>query len=67
MVLEGPGHHVLDAESAEQGLAVLNENEVDLVILDVRLPGMSGLVALKTIRATPGMVTLPVVMISGNA
>jgi len=67
MVLEGSGHQVLDAESAEQGLAVLNENEVDLVILDVRLPGMSGLDALKIIRATPGMVTLPVVMISGHA
>jgi len=67
MVLEGPGHRVLDAESAEDGLRVLNENEVDLVMLDVRLPGMSGLDALKQIRATRTLQTLPVIMISGHA
>lgn len=67
MVLEGPGHNVLDAESAEDGLRMLDENEVDLVMLDVRLPGMSGLDALRRIRSTPALLTLPVIMISGHA
>jgi DNA-binding NtrC family response regulator len=67
MVLEGPGHSVLDAGSAEDALRMLEENEVDLVMLDVRLPGMSGLDALKRIRATPALQALPVIMISGHA
>ncbi len=66
MVLEGAGFEVLDAESAEEGMKLLDEG-VDLVILDVRLPGMSGLKALETIRARPETRRLPVLMISGHA
>jgi two-component system nitrogen regulation response regulator NtrX len=67
MVLEGAGHQALDAESAEEGLRALEENEVDLVILDVRLPGISGIDALKRIREKGAWATLPVIMISGHA
>lgn len=67
MVLEGTGQNVLEAEDAESGLAQLSDNEVDLIILDVRLPGMSGIEALERIRAMPGYEVLPVLMISGHA
>ncbi|MEM9072386.1 MAG: sigma-54 dependent transcriptional regulator, partial [Myxococcota bacterium] len=66
MVLEGAGFEVLDADSAERGLELLDES-VDLVILDVRLPGMSGLEALEQIRTRPESRKLPVLMISGHA
>ncbi len=66
MVLEGAGFEVLDAESAEEGLALLDD-AIDLVILDVRLRGMSGLEALERIRARPETRKLPVLMISGHA
>ncbi|MDH3844877.1 MAG: response regulator, partial [Myxococcales bacterium] len=46
MVLEGSGFSTLEAESAEAGLEALDNHEVDLVILDVRLPKMSGIEAL---------------------
>ena len=65
MVLEGEGFAVDEAESAEQGLATVEQNDVDLVILDVRLPGMSGLDALGRLRASAP--ALPVIMISGHA
>ena len=42
---------VLDAPDAAQGLETLRRHEVDVVLLDVRLPGMDGLEALQHIKA----------------
>jgi DNA-binding NtrC family response regulator len=67
MVLEGSGFHTLEAASAEDGLAKLESNDVDLVILDVRLPKMSGIEALAKIRGRPETRKLPVLMVSGHA
>ena len=66
MVLEGEGFEVRDADSAEAGLKALDD-DVDLVILDVRLPKMSGLEALEQIRKAPETRKLPVLMVSGHA
>ncbi|MGB8223500.1 MAG: sigma-54 dependent transcriptional regulator [Polyangiales bacterium] len=67
MVLEGAGFNTLDAASAEECLDTLEHNEVDLVILDVRLPKMSGIEALQNIRSQPETRKLPVLMVSGHA
>ncbi|MAQ19890.1 MAG: Fis family transcriptional regulator [Sandaracinus sp.] len=67
MVLEGAGLEVLEAESAEDGLAQIERGGVDLVILDIRLPGMNGIEALERIRARPESQRMPVIMISGHA
>lgn len=67
MVLAGEGFNVREAETAEQGLHIIENEEIDTVILDVRLPGMSGLEALGKIRQRPNASHLPVLMISGHA
>jgi DNA-binding NtrC family response regulator len=67
MVLEGPGYSVIEAGSAEEALTRLDEDDIDLVVLDVRLPGMSGIDALDRIRKRPGSEALPIIMISGHA
>ena len=67
MVLEGSGFNTLEASSAEQCLETLENNEVDLLILDVRLPKMSGIEALEKIRSQPETRKLPVLMVSGHA
>jgi DNA-binding NtrC family response regulator len=67
MVLEGSGFNTLEASSAEQCLETLETNEVDLLILDVRLPKMSGIEALEKIRNGPDTRKLPVLMVSGHA
>ena len=67
MVLEGEGFTVEEAESAERGLELLEQGAIDLAILDVRLPAMSGIEALERIRTRPEWASLPVLMISGHA
>ena len=67
MVLEGSGFNTLEASSAEQCLETLGSQEVDLLILDVRLPKMSGIEALQKIRSEPETRRLPVLMVSGHA
>ncbi len=67
MVLEGDGHHVAEAASGEEGLRAVAGGDVDLVILDIRLPKMSGLDVLEQMRARPESRSLPVIMVSGHA
>ena len=67
MVLEGAGFNTLEAGSAEDCLDILESKEVDLLILDVRLPQMSGIDALQRIRSEPETRKLPVLMVSGHA
>src|SRR5260370_34149344 len=65
MVLEGEGYSVEALESAEHLFPRLSTQPIDLVMLDVRLPGMDGLAALEKIREDHA--EIPVVMISGHA
>jgi len=50
------------AESAEEALEYLSVSKPDVVFLDQNMPGMSGLDALKAIKANPATATIPVMM-----
>src|SRR6266545_4668480 len=65
MVLEPEGFAILEAESAEKGLEILQAEPVDLAVFDIRLPGMDGLTLLAKAREL--WRDLPVVVISGHA
>jgi two-component system, NtrC family, nitrogen regulation response regulator NtrX len=67
MVLGGAGFDTLEAGSAEEALKLIESREVDLVILDLKLPQMNGLEALSKIRARTESARLPVIVISGHA
>jgi two-component system nitrogen regulation response regulator NtrX len=62
-ILADEGCLPLGAASAEEGLQLLDEKAVDLVMLDIWMPGMDGLEALKLIKQR---FDLPVIMISGH-
>ena len=63
-ILGDEGFTPLAAGSAEEGLQLLDEKDVDLVLLDIWLPGMDGLEGLGIIRQR--FAHLPVIMISGH-
>ncbi len=65
LVISGEGHEVLEAERAESALRLLEEQGADVVLLDVKLPGMDGITALSRIRER--WPTTEVIMISGHA
>lgn len=49
-ILEDDGYGVISAASGEQALEILQDHPVDLMLTDIRMPGMSGLDLLKKIR-----------------
>ncbi len=58
-LLQREGHTTFSAPSGEEGLALLGREEIDLVVLDLMLPGMSGLEVLRRIRdADPDQVVV---------
>ena len=63
MVLE-TSYDILQAADAQEGLDVFREEEPDLVLLDVILPGTDGLAVLQTLRSENKMV--PVIMLTGT-
>lgn len=65
MVLEGEGYEVATFESAEEFLPELAKLKIDVLLLDVRLPGMDGIELLEKVRESRP--NLPVLMISGHA
>lgn len=64
-LLELAGHEVLAAETGRQGLQVLANIAVDLVLLDLLMPDMNGLDVLAALRAEAKLAELPVLMLSG--
>jgi chemosensory pili system protein ChpA (sensor histidine kinase/response regulator) len=65
--LRARGYTVLEAEDAEQGLSLLRANQPCLVLLDNRMPGMSGVELARQIGADQSLAEIPVVLITGAA
>ncbi|HEX5949274.1 MAG TPA: response regulator [Actinomycetota bacterium] len=60
--LQLEGYDVAEASTAEDGLAMLREGEVDLVLLDAELPGTDGWAVLKQIREDPAIADMKVII-----
>src|SRR4051794_15688014 len=65
-VLTPRGHRVLTACSGPEALDVLETEDVDIVLLDILMPGMDGHEVCRRIRARPATEFLPVVMITAS-
>ena len=64
MTLEYDGFEVLEATDGAQGLSMARQHRPDLVLMDVRMPGLSGIQACQAIRSDPLLARVPVVMLS---
>ena len=64
-VLEREGYKVTACENGESGLAAMQSTEFDIVLTDLRMPGIDGMDVLRHIRES--IPDLPVIMITGQA
>ncbi len=62
--LSGLGIHVATAANGEEGLRLAKALSPDLITLDVLMPGMDGWSVLATLKSTPSLANIPVIMIT---
>ncbi len=66
-MLDVAGASMTEAESAEQGLATLDAQTFDMLLIDLRMPGMDGITAIEHIRARDdAKATVPIIVITAD-
>jgi two-component system, NtrC family, nitrogen regulation response regulator NtrX len=63
-ILEYENHRVLEADNGESALKILSEDEIDLVLLDIKMKGMDGIEVLEKMRLKGS--DIPVILVSGH-
>jgi PleD family two-component response regulator len=53
-------------KAASDALSFLNSNKVDLILLDIGMPNISGIEFLEDIRKIPSYMDVPIIIVSGN-
>lgn len=61
-MLEEAGYEVMEAESGEEGLEILEKEGADLILLDIMMPGMGGWEVCFKIKSVKGLKDIPIVM-----
>jgi PleD family two-component response regulator len=64
LVLAREGYELVTASDGEEAMARATESKPDLILLDVLMPGMSGLEACRRLRADARTRTVPIIMLS---
>jgi two-component system cell cycle response regulator DivK len=65
-VLQVKGYDTIEAGSAEDGIALAGERKPDLILMDIQLPGMNGIDALKVLRADASTSHIPVIAVTAS-
>lgn len=60
------GHQVVTASNGHEALESLRETDVDLMIVDLTMPGMDGLTVLRQLRASTRYSGLPIIMLTAS-
>lgn len=66
-ILEDEGYAILMAFIAEEGIALLKDNVVDLILMDISLPQMSGIDATKLIKSDEQTRQIPLIILTAHA
>jgi CheY-like chemotaxis protein len=66
-VLQVKGYKTIESETAEQGLELAVEKSPALILMDIQLPGMDGITALKHLKADPKTKGIPVIAVTASA
>ena len=66
-VLQVKGYATIESETAEEGLKLALEKSPALILMDIQLPGMDGITALKHLKADPKTKAIPVIAVTASA
>ena len=66
-VLEVKGYKTIESETAEEGLKLVEEKSPALILMDIQLPGMDGVTAMKQLKTDPKTANIPIIAITASA
>lgn len=66
-VLQFKGYQTIESETAEEGLELARSQAPALVLMDIQLPGMDGITAMKQLKADPLTADIPIIAITASA
>ncbi|OGF47886.1 MAG: hypothetical protein A2452_12005 [Candidatus Firestonebacteria bacterium RIFOXYC2_FULL_39_67] len=65
-ILKTAGYSVLEAENGERALRIIQSNTVDIVLLDIVMPGMDGYEVCDRIKTNPYTKNIPIIILTGK-
>jgi two-component system, cell cycle response regulator DivK len=65
-VLQVKGFKTIEAGTAEDGIELAGLHKPDLILMDIHLPGMNGIEALRVLRADAGTAAIPVIAVTAS-
>jgi two-component system, cell cycle response regulator DivK len=65
-VLTFKGYEIIEAETGEEGVRLAQERRPSLVLMDIRLPGIDGIEALRRLRAEPATQGIPIMAMTAS-
>jgi CheY-like chemotaxis protein len=66
-VLQIKGYKTIESETAEEGIRLAMERLPALILMDIQLPGMDGITALKQLKADATTKSIPVIAVTASA
>ena len=66
-LLETQGYRVLQIDNGAEAVAMVREHRPDLILMDIQLPGQSGLEVTKELKADPDLAPIPVIAVTAFA
>lgn len=66
-LLQKAGHYVLHAKDAEAGIAIARAEQPDLILMDIQLPGMDGLEAIRLLKGDAQTQKIPIIALTALA
>src|SRR5262250_650745 len=64
--LQVKGYHTIETETGEEGVQLARERRPALILMDIQLPGMNGIEALRELRADSTTRAIPVIAVTAS-
>ena len=65
-ILQVTGYQTIEAETGEEGVRMAQERQPALILMDIQLPGISGIEALQRLRADKARRAVPVIAVTAS-